>query len=862
MLQLQKICKTYKSSRNMRSVLEDVSLSFPSTGIVFILGKSGSGKSTLLNIIGGLDSPTSGKILLDGKEITNLKKTQMASYRNTYTGFVFQDYNLIEDLTVQENISLIENDDDTIKNILEKLDLLEVQKSKASNLSGGEKQRVAIARALVKKPKILLCDEPTGNLDSKNGEEVFKILKDISRDTLVIIVTHDEESALKYGDDIVRISNGRINAVMKPKKEPITTSLQLTQRKLDFRNKLKLSFTNFSHRKLRLLFTILLSSVAFLIYGLSNSLNGYKEESVHAETLVEENIDKISISKKKGFGKNRIMNEDDLNYIENAIESSKIYSSYLIEKDMDQSIKNSFFSDLMKEYEDNAFYVTNFLDNEPIYFDVYDEELLKDVDIVGTYPARECEVLIPEIIADLMTSRKYTIQENGEEITKTLKSKDEVIGFKIPFANRELTITGYIKDKNIDKFEPLKKESFKYILSHPSKISEEFNRKYDSLESGHSDLQKLIVTPKFFESLELEKNKKIDETLFQQNIILKDKYSYYHTFELFDEEVEVLTNTGPTTIKKLYDDEIILSQYSAIALFKEEFEARWKKESDEAIIEYKDALYAYEQNPASHPEPQKPDLAKIQLDILDEYLKRNDIYDNYVDLEMIDTYKIVSNKREEIRKLKVVGILMGDTPEAFNSKIGPYYQKYVLPNRVTTGIDIYESDKSKLENVMVFLKNNDRIKYTTKYSEAISATSKVVKKTNRILKYAAIALLIFAVCLLSNFIYTSVSFNKKKLGILSSLGTKLTDCIEIFLLENIIVSTIVFVISSLLTIVLVNLANIYVRDSMGFYLRIFTYDKQAFLYTLLALIFTIIVSSILPIMRITRMKPIETIRNS
>ena len=213
MLKVTDLTKVYKSKKGKEvKALNSISFSLPNKGLVFIVGKSGSGKSTLLNLVGGLDSPTSGEIEILGNKLSSFTRDDFEMYRNTVIGFVFQDYLLISELTVEENIKLLNNDlsDEELDNLLDQAEIKEYKKSYPQELSGGQQQRVAIARAISKKPKILLCDEPTGNLDSKTTEKVINIIREVSKSTLVIVVTHNLQQALQYGDRIIELSEGNI----------------------------------------------------------------------------------------------------------------------------------------------------------------------------------------------------------------------------------------------------------------------------------------------------------------------------------------------------------------------------------------------------------------------------------------------------------------------------------------------------------------------------------------------------------------------------------------------------------------------------------------------------------------------------
>jgi putative ABC transport system ATP-binding protein len=215
-VELQDVSRVYKNGDHEQRALDHVDLSLEEGKFIVVLGPSGAGKSTLLNMLGGLDSPTEGTIVVDGKDISTLTENELADYRAETVGFVFQSYNLIPTLTVIENVALVK---EIAKNPLSSHDMLrEVGLSDhihqfPSELSGGEQQRVSIARALAKNPRILLCDEPTGALDSETGVMVLRLLLSMARDMhkTIIIVTHNQNIA-KMADVVIRVKNGRIQS--------------------------------------------------------------------------------------------------------------------------------------------------------------------------------------------------------------------------------------------------------------------------------------------------------------------------------------------------------------------------------------------------------------------------------------------------------------------------------------------------------------------------------------------------------------------------------------------------------------------------------------------------------------------------
>lgn len=219
MLQIRNLTKIYRSKTGVDvRALDDVSVDFEDKGMVFLLGKSGSGKSTLLNVCGGLDNPTSGEIIVKGKSSKTFSASDFDAYRNTFIGFVFQEYNILNEFSVEENIALAlelqgkPKDKARINALLEQVELKDYAKRKPNTLSGGQKQRIAIARALIKNPEIIMADEPTGALDSTTGKQVLDTLKALSKEKLVIVVSHDREFAEYYGDRIIELKDGKIIA--------------------------------------------------------------------------------------------------------------------------------------------------------------------------------------------------------------------------------------------------------------------------------------------------------------------------------------------------------------------------------------------------------------------------------------------------------------------------------------------------------------------------------------------------------------------------------------------------------------------------------------------------------------------------
>lgn len=219
MISFNHISKTYQVGDQEVKALDDVSFSIEKGKFTVILGPSGSGKSTLLNLLGGMDRATEGSFIFDNKEITSLNEKELSIYRQDIVGFVFQFYNLIPNLTALENINIAAQLTGNVEEseiFLDKVGLSHRKNNFPNQLSGGEMQRVSIARALAKKPKLLLCDEPTGALDSKTGQKIIELLQEASKDNdvAVVMVTHNAEFK-KFADKVIYLKDGKINSIIE-----------------------------------------------------------------------------------------------------------------------------------------------------------------------------------------------------------------------------------------------------------------------------------------------------------------------------------------------------------------------------------------------------------------------------------------------------------------------------------------------------------------------------------------------------------------------------------------------------------------------------------------------------------------------
>lgn len=282
MLKIENVSKYYEYGKNKKMILKDININFKDKGMVFILGMSGSGKSTLLNIIAGNLKSDEGRVLYEGKDIFQYNDSWLDSYRNQVVGYIYQDYNLIEYMNVYDNvrIGLSNNDKEYVDTLLKQLGIYDKRNITVDKLSGGEKQRVAIARSLVNDPRILLCDEPTGALDEDNGIMVMDILKKISKNRLVIVVSHDKDLANRYSDRIINIHDGKIDdkeGMDNDNSLEVIDKSKFIKKKISTRIIRKLAFLHVRENKGRTIMTVLALSLGIismlLVLSLSSNFN-------------------------------------------------------------------------------------------------------------------------------------------------------------------------------------------------------------------------------------------------------------------------------------------------------------------------------------------------------------------------------------------------------------------------------------------------------------------------------------------------------------------------------------------------------------------------------------------------------------
>lgn len=307
MITVKNLHKYYRMKKGKTfHALKGLNIQFPNKGFVFVAGKSGCGKSTLLNVIGGLDTYEKGDLIVEHRSTKKFSAQDMDNYRNSYLGFIFQDFHLIDGETIYDNVALAlklqgyskEKIPARVKHYLKIVDLYDKRNNKISEISGGQKQRVAIARALIKNPQVIIADEPTGNLDSKTGYLIMRILKKLSKTKLVIMVTHDMDYADEFADRLIQLKDGRIisdydSSDLDYKRKG---KLRFKRSKFPLNVAFKMAWTSVIRKKFRLLFTVLLFAISIGLFSFTTSFNFYKTEDLFYQYIVDSNSSSIKFS--------------------------------------------------------------------------------------------------------------------------------------------------------------------------------------------------------------------------------------------------------------------------------------------------------------------------------------------------------------------------------------------------------------------------------------------------------------------------------------------------------------------------------------------------------------------------------------
>ena len=835
MIEFKNVSKIYKAKKGVETkALNNINLKIGNKGMIFITGKSGSGKSTMLNLIGGLDNITNGKLLINNQNISNFKNKQYDSYRNTYIGFIFQEFNILEEYNVYENINLAlklqnkKTQKEQIDNLLNKLGLENLGNRKINELSGGQKQRVAIARALIKDPQIILADEPTGNLDQASSKQIFDLLKDISKEKLVIVVSHDMEAAATYADRIIELKDGKIIHDTNPEIEIKEEKFNLTKSKLPFSYVLKMALRGLTHKPFKLIMTSILTAMALIFMGFTINSVIFNKETFITNTMKDNNKFIYTIDKTEYYGLNESkihpLTNQDINNIKKITKSplNHAYSLY----DNEQMLEFTYGNQNEKQIE--YFNITPIIRD---YVELEDNNLPGQ--IIGNLPNTDRELLIHKYLAEYII--KFGAIDSENKIYKPNSIKDLINEkHQIKLGDNLITISGVIDDDN------------KLFKKYQNKKEFKNNNLYTNFEQTYASLSKTAYVKGFTKTAKLNNSKelilnKMFLTTFIDTFGISSEEISTSNLKNLKNQIPIITQNGIQTIDNLNKNEIIIST-NDLQTLDNNYKEGLQNHLIQSTTSQLEAIQTYTEN-----------YIKDEKNIQNLKLKLRVFNSN------------TNNYEDTLVKIK--GITLEDNSYVSNK----YVEEYTPREKVQNYIYIYDNDINHLKQVL----NNLKYKYTrdfpngTYYSYEImnlnnNDLSNIIGIYNELYIYLLIVSLVFvlfAILLFSNFIGVSISYSKKEIGILRALGARGKDTLKIFTYESLIIGLISWIIAVIGWFYTCSTLNQNIFGSMYYKVNGILISS---LIPLGMLIFTVIIALVVTFTimnNVNKIKPIDAILN-
>lgn len=909
MLEIKNLSKIYKPKKGLPvTAIKNISLKLSDTGMVFLLGKSGSGKSTLLNLLGGLDRYDGGEIIINGVSSKDFKQTHFDSYRNTYVGFIFQEYNILDEFNVGENIAIAlelqgkKATDEKINEILSKVDLDGYGNRKPNELSGGQKQRVAIARALVKNPEIIMADEPTGALDSNTGKQILDTLKKLSREKLVIVVSHDREFAERYADRIIELADGEIvgdksiddnfntedskNLVFTDNAVTVKRCYHLTQddltrinqyidgiksgdltitvqknkvgkfkdtdsekivveqnkefkpikSKLPIQNAFKMGAGGLKHKKFRLIITILLSCIAFVLFGLSDTFAAYNHIKVCTNSIYDSGIDYAAVVKSRQYGErwydyNNYLSDDDLDSIEK--NTNVQLNGVFLPRGADLSFNMNINSEIKTSDTEFEIY-------QP-YFSGYTEINFQKITdfgyelVAGRLPdGSKNEIAVSDYIFEVFKKTQYTDGTLGKDskgndvvIYSDVKNHSDLLNKVITVNNIKYTIVGIVDtDFDISRYESLitKKDdqsSAQQIIDYALN-NEFYAHKGNSLVSmimvGEGAIERLISA---------------EAPIFDIN----KGYLWFHDekFSVDPSYLTILENVDISDIKWVSAPKTSLN--------------------DREIVVFEDCIEFWDIENAVNKDDGSIDyLGNLKNDNTVHIRKNMFNSDDYVDEDGYTVVGIIENN-EKYSKYSRTAVVSEKLLNEFSS---------IEDGKYTSAIGAMPKSHDNVKTLVSFCYNNDDdIRYPLQNAATfeLDMISEELKEFAKVFLYIGLGFAMFAAVMFANFIGTSISYKKQEIGILRAIGSRSNDVFRIFFSESFIIALINFALSCVGVFAITQILNGLVRKEAGILITFLTFGPRQIILLLFVSVFVAFISSYIPVKRIASKKPIDAIRD-
>lgn len=859
MLQCKHIVKEYYAGDQVVTAVNDLSLTFRDNEFVSILGQSGCGKTTFLNIIGGLDQYTSGDLIINGKSTKQYTDKDWDTYRNHRVGFIFQSYNLIMHQTVLRNVELALTLSGVPKSerkqraidALEKVGLKDQIYKKPTQMSGAQMQRVAIARALVNDPEIVLADEPTGALDSETSVQIMNLLKEIAKDRLVIMVTHNPELAEQYSTRIVRLKDGKLVSDSQPvtEAEIVEKEKILTKPSMSFSTALSLSFNNLMTKKARTFLTAFAGSIGIigigLIMSISNGMQTYINR-VQSDTMAEYPIELKDNTMDMSVMMTTMMDMSD--EADPQEDSSKIKTSKMVESILN-SISNTKTNNLsefkkylesdqgtkFKEHSEAIEYSYGM--NMSVYNDASDYGLVKvspnglmdklGLSQIGTLQStvgmsspmnQEVWIQMPD--SQVLRDKNYQLidgswPQSEDEILLAVNSKNEITDFAL----------------------------YSLGLLDQDALVENYNKVIDGKTNKLENIESKEYTNDDFLGMELK-------VVSDSALYAKENGLWIDRSENEDFVQDVLNHKAKTVkivgIVKPADKTVSTSALGGI-LYDSSLRNWCGQQADEAEI-----VQEQKDNPSTNVFTGKPFSSgeKFSMDSLtpQEMMQLQSMSQEQI-LEYITTYNdnVNATYDSNITKLGVIDL---DTPSSIKLYSDSFDEKEELSNLITE-YNTAQEDAGKEENI---------ISYTDTIGTMLSGVQSVINMISYVLMGFVSVSLVVSSIMIGIITYISVLERIKEIGILRAMGASKRDIRNVFNAETFIIGLTSGVLGILIT-VLLNIPISMIIQNLTDVANIASLPWQGGLILIAINLILTIIAGLIPASIASRKNPVEALRN-
>lgn len=846
MLELKKVTKTYHTAGLTQKALDNVSIKFRENEFVSILGPSGSGKTTMLNIIGGLDNYTQGDLVINGISTKKYKDRDWDTYRNHRVGFVFQSYNLIPHQTALQNVELalalsgIPKDERRKRSIavLKKVGLEKQMHKRPNQMSGGQMQRIAIARALINDPDILLADEPTGALDSETSVQVMNLLKEIAKDKLVIMVTHNPELANEYSTRIVKLLDGKVIDDTNPfdgeEKAEDTKKGKNKKRKMKFLTALSLSLNNLMTKKGRTLLTAFAGSIGIigiaLIMSLSNGIQNYIDRTEKETlgsfplTIQKETVDFASML-------TSFMGDEEKKYDDDLIHSKNIMGDMF--SSLSQTVKvndlSSFKKYIENDRKDIKDYTTDIVYGYDIQLNLYKADTDKIVQVnpttvldsigmgtSGISSAYSSYMSNYNVFVELLDNKELNEQQY-DMVAGSWPTKDDEL---VIFLNSNNEISDYtLYSLGLLDQEELKKQFNNMVSGKEVEFKSTTYKPEDLLNLKF----KLVLNTDYYKNVNgMWLDFKNDEDYMKKVLAKSMELKIVGIAKPAEEAVsdENFGTVGYT--HALY--ETLINKINDTTIAKEQ-----QKNKDINVFTGKKFSDSQSFDMKSLTKEQMKAMQSMSQEELTKFIETASSYANA-------TYE---------QNLKLLGISDLENPDSINI----YPKDFDSKEEITKIIDEYNKDKD----------DNEKLQYTDMFGIMMSSVSSIVSVVSTVLiAFVSISLIVSSI-MIAIITYISVIERTKEIGILRAIGASKKDISRVFNAETLIEGAFAGIMGILVTFLLNLPINKIIKASLNISGIAALPIKGAIILIIISIFLTLI-AGLIPSRMASKKDPVEALR--